>query len=87
VVWPLSLPGLQASLLLSLVPAAGDVVNPRFLGGPNDRMIANTIDNLLLVQLQAPRAAALTLLLMGLISAALLLLLWRGGRLETLPLP
>lgn len=87
VVWPLSLPGLQASLLLSLVPAAGDVVNPRFLGGPNDRMIANTIDNLLLVQLQAPRAAALTLLLMGLISVALLLLLWRGGRLETLPLP
>jgi ABC-type spermidine/putrescine transport system permease subunit I len=50
-------------------------------------MIANTIDNLLLVQLQAPRAAALTLLLMGLISVALLLLLWRGGRLETLPLP
>jgi ABC-type spermidine/putrescine transport system permease subunit I len=37
-----------------------------FLGGPNDRMIANAIENMLLVQLQAPRAAALTLVLMAL---------------------
>jgi spermidine/putrescine transport system permease protein len=76
---------LKAGLLLSLIPAAGDVVNPRFLGGPNQHMIANTIESLLLVQLQAPRAAALTLLLMGLIS----LLVWRlrAGELDPLPLP
>ena len=86
VVWPLSLPGLGAGLLLSLIPAAGDVVNPRFLGGPNDRMIANAIDNLLLVQLQAPRAAALTLVLMALITVAVVLQL-RGRGLEELPLP
>jgi spermidine/putrescine transport system permease protein len=86
VVWPLSLPGLGAGLLLSLIPAAGDVVNPRFLGGPNDRMIANAIDNLLLVQLQAPRAAALTLVLMALITVAVGLQL-RGRGLEELPLP
>ncbi len=86
VVWPLSLPGLGAGLLLSLIPAAGDVVNPRFLGGPNDRMIANAIDNLLLVQLQAPRAAALTLVLMALITMAVVLQ-WRGRGLEELPLP
>ena len=86
VVWPLSLPGLGAGLLLSLIPAAGDVVNPRFLGGPNDRMIANAIENLLLVQLQAPRAAALTLVLMALITVAVLLQL-RGRGLEELPLP
>lgn len=48
-------------------------------------MIANSIDNLLLVQLQAPRAAALTLVLMALISVAVLLQLRRG--LEELPLP
>ena len=87
VVWPLSLPGLGAGLLLSLIPAAGDVVNPQFLGGPNNRMIANTIENLLLVQLQAPRAAALTLLLMALVSLGLLLLLPRRGGMEELPLP
>jgi len=66
VVWPLSRPGLASALLLSLIPAAGDVVNPLFLGGPNERMIANAIENLLLVQLQAPRAAALALVLMAL---------------------
>ncbi|MCT0224898.1 ABC transporter permease [Synechococcus sp. CS-1328] len=86
VVWPLSLPGLGAGILLSLIPAAGDVVNPLFLGGPNERMIANTIDNLLLVQLQAPRAAALTLVLMALITLAVLLQL-RGRGIEELPLP
>jgi spermidine/putrescine transport system permease protein len=48
VVWRLSLPGLWAGIWLSLIPAAGDVVNSRFLGGPNDRMIANAIENLLL---------------------------------------
>ena len=84
--WPLSRPGLISGLLLSLIPAAGDVVNPRFLGGPNDRMIANTIETLLLVQHEAPRAAALTLLLMALISLAVLPRL-RGRALEELPLP
>ena len=85
VVWPLSLPGLSAGLLLSLIPAAGDVVNPRFLGGPNQQMIANTIENLLLVQLQAPRAAALTLLLMALITVGVWMFRRRG--LQELPLP
>ena len=85
IVWPLSLPGLNAGLLLSLIPAAGDVVNPRFLGGPNQQMIANTIESLLLVQLQAPRAAALTLLLMALITLAVWQLRRRG--LQELPLP
>ncbi|MCX5955179.1 MAG: ABC transporter permease [Cyanobacteria bacterium] len=86
VVWPLSLPGLGAGILLSLIPAAGDVVNPKFLGGPNDRMIANAIETLLLVQLQAPRAAALTLVLMALITLAVLLQL-RGRGVDDLPLP
>ncbi|MEB3318046.1 MAG: ABC transporter permease [Cyanobacteriota bacterium] len=85
VVGPLSLPGLNAGLLLSLIPAAGDVVNPRFLGGPNEQMIANTIESLLLVQLQAPRAAALTLLLMALISLGVWRL--RRGGLEEPLLP
>jgi len=86
VVWPLSRPGLASGLLLSLIPAAGDVVNPLFLGGPNERMIANTIDNLLLVQLQAPRAAALTLVLMALVSLAVWLQLRAGGS-EPMVLP
>lgn len=86
VVWPLSRPGLASGLLLSLIPAAGDVVNPLFLGGPNERMIANTIDNLLLVQLKAPQAAALALVLMALISLAVWLQL-RSGAADDLALP
>lgn len=86
VIFPLSLPGLRAGVLLSLIPAAGDVVTPRFLGGPDDRMVANTIENLLLVQLQAPRAAALTLVLMALVSGLLVLQL-RDGGVDELPLP
>ena len=84
--WPLARPGLVSGLLLSLIPAAGDVVNPRFLGGPNERMIANTIENLLLVQQRTPEAAALTAVLMLLISTAVLLAL-RGRALRELPLP
>lgn len=83
--WPLSRPGLVSGVLLSLIPAAGDVVNPRFLGGPNERMIAGTIESLLLVQRQAPQAAALTLVLMALISVTAVVLL-RGRALEELPL-
>lgn len=79
VVWPLSRPGLAAGLMLSVVPAAGDVVNPQFLGGPNERMIANSIDNLMLVQLQAPQAAALTLVLMAVVIVGLLLVGRRRG--------
>ena len=84
--WPLSRPGLVSGVLLSHIPAAGDVVNPRFLGGPNERMIAGSIENLLLVQRQAPQAAALTLLLILLISLTAALLL-RGRALAELPLP
>lgn len=84
--WPLARPGLVSGVLLSLIPAAGDVVNPRFLGGPNQRMIAGAIESLLLVQRQAPQAAALTLVLMALISILAALML-RGRRLQELRLP
>ncbi|MFM7312550.1 MAG: ABC transporter permease [Cyanobium sp.] len=84
--WPLSRPGLVSGVLLSLIPAAGDVVNPRFLGGPNDRMIANVMENLLLVQQRAPQVAALTLVMMALISCGLVAML-RGRSLQELPLP
>jgi spermidine/putrescine transport system permease protein len=84
--WPMSRPGLISGVLLSLIPAAGDLVNPRFLGGPNQRMIANTIENLMLVQHRAPQAAALTLVLVSLITTLAVLLL-RGRGLEQLPLP
>jgi spermidine/putrescine transport system permease protein len=86
VVWPLTLPGVMAGLVLSLIPAAGDVVNAQFLGGPNNRMIGNVVQNLMLVQRQLPKAAALALLLMTLMTAAVLAYVRRHGS-EELTLP
>ena len=86
VVWPLTLPGVMAGVVLSLIPAAGDVVNAQFLGGPNNRMIGNVVQNLMLVQRQLPKGAALALLLMTLMTAAVLAYVRRHGS-EELTLP
>ena len=86
VVLPLSLPGVMAGCVLSLIPAAGDVVNAQFLGGPTNRMIGNVVQNLMLVQRQLPKGAALALLLMLLMTAAVLALVRQRG-VEDLPLP
>jgi spermidine/putrescine transport system permease protein len=86
VVWPLSKPGLAAGLTLSLVPAVGDVIHPQLLGGANDRMVGNALQNLVLVQRDLPHAAALTLLLMVLLVITVLVGL-RGGARRDLPLP
>jgi spermidine/putrescine transport system permease protein len=86
VVFPLTLPGLAAGVVLSLIPAAGDVVNAQFLGGPNNRMVGNVIQSLMLVQRQLPKGAALALLLMTLMTAAVLAYVRRHGS-EELTLP
>ena len=64
VVWPLSLPGVVAGTLLTFIPAAGDFVNAKFLGTPQQSMIGNVIDSRFLVVLDYPTAAALSFLLM-----------------------
>ncbi|MCS5693574.1 ABC transporter permease [Cyanobium sp. FGCU-6] len=79
VVLPLSAPGLAAGIVLSLIPAAGDVVNPQFLGGPNNRMIGNVMQSLMLVQRQLPRGAALALVLMALMTATVVVHVRRHG--------
>ena len=52
VLLPLSLPGLEAGLLLVLIPATGSFIEPQILGGPNGLMLGsvindqiNTVDN------------------------------------------
>ena len=53
------LPGLVAGTLLTFIPAAGDYINAQLLGTPRQYMIGNVIDNMFLVQLDYPTAAAL----------------------------
>jgi spermidine/putrescine transport system permease protein len=62
---PLTAPGIVAGTLLTFIPAMGDYVNAFFLGGPNNKMIGNTIQSLYIVQRDYPTAAALSFVLMA----------------------
>ncbi len=72
VVLPLSFPGLFAGGLLTFIPAAGDFINAQLLGGPRTTMIGNVIQNQFLVQSNYPVAAALSVVLMVIVTAAVL---------------
>jgi spermidine/putrescine transport system permease protein len=65
VVFPLSLPGVFAAILLTSIPAVGDYLNATVLGGPGDAMIGNVISDEFLTARDYPEAAALAFLLMA----------------------
>jgi spermidine/putrescine transport system permease protein len=69
VIFPLSIPGVFAGVLLTFVPAMGDYVNASILGGTKTTMIGNIIQLEYLTNFHYPIAAALSFILM----AALLL--------------
>ncbi len=76
---PLSMPGVVAGTLLTFIPSAGDYINSELLGTPQERMIGNVIDNLFLVQLDYPAAAASSVLLMIAIVCLVLFYVRRAG--------
>jgi spermidine/putrescine transport system permease protein len=65
---PLSTPGIVAGALLTFIPAVGDYINANFLGGPNNRMIGNVVQGLYLTERNYPLAAALSFVLMALVT-------------------
>ena len=69
---PLSLPGVFAGTLLTFIPASGDFVNAQYLGGPRQTMIGNIVQNLFLVQNRYTSAAAISFILMIIITIAVL---------------
>jgi spermidine/putrescine transport system permease protein len=73
VVLPLSLPGVFAGSLLTFIPAAGDFINAQFLGGPRNTMIGTVVQNQFLVQGDLPTAAALSFILMIIITIGTLI--------------
>lgn len=73
VILPLSLPGVVAGTLLTFIPAVGDFVNAKLLGGARDLMIGNVIQSLFLVRLDYPAAAALSFILMAFILVGVML--------------
>lgn len=64
VTWPLSLPGVIAGTLLTVIPAAGDYVNVQLLGNPQQTMMGNVIENKFLSVVDYPAAAAISITLM-----------------------
>jgi spermidine/putrescine transport system permease protein len=72
VVLPLSLPGVFAGSLLTFIPAAGDFINAQLLGSPNQQMIGTVIQNQFLEVRDYPLAAALSFVLMALITVVVL---------------
>lgn len=64
VVFPLSLPGLMAGLLLCFVLAAGSYVTPEILGSTRDALFGNIIFDTIMGQLNWPMGATLSLVLL-----------------------
>lgn len=73
VILPLSLPGVFAGSLLTFIPALGDFINAELLGSPNQQMIGTVIQNQFLDVRDYPLAAALSFVLMVVITSGVLL--------------
>ena len=58
------MPGIVAGVLLTFIPAAGDFINAKLLGTPQQTMIGNVIQSRYLVLNDYPTATALSLMLM-----------------------
>jgi spermidine/putrescine transport system permease protein len=65
VVFPLTIPGVFAGVLLTFVPATADYVNASVLGGTGQTMIGNVIQTLYLQNDDYPGASALSIVLMA----------------------
>ncbi len=78
---PLSLPGIVSGTLLTFIPASGDFINASasFLGSAQTSMVGNVIEANFLGLLNYPAAAALSVILMGIILLIVWLYVRRSG--------
>jgi spermidine/putrescine transport system permease protein len=65
VIFPLSLPGIFAGVVITFVPVSSDFVNAHILGGPTNTMIGNVIQNQFLTFRDYPAGSAMSFILMG----------------------
>lgn len=73
VIFPLSLPGVFAGTLLTFIPASGDFINAHLLGDVNKPVIGGVIQARFLQAGDYPTAAAISIVLMLIITTAVLL--------------
>ncbi|GAB2177711.1 ABC transporter permease [Dongia sp. agr-C8] len=76
---PLSLPGVIASTLLVFIPTVGDYVTPSLVGGPTGVMVGNTIQSLFGQRNDGPLGAALSAVVMLIVTIIVCLFLWAVG--------
>jgi spermidine/putrescine transport system permease protein len=73
VILPLSLPGIFAGTLLTFIPATGDFINASLLGNPQTSVIGNVVQTQFLNRNDYPTAAAISFVLMAIITALVLI--------------
>ena len=76
---PLSLPGVIASTLMVFIPTVGDYVTPSLVGGPTGVMVGNTIQTLFGQRNDGPLGAALSAVVMLIVTLIVCLFLWAVG--------
>jgi spermidine/putrescine transport system permease protein len=73
VILPLSLPGVFAGTLLTFIPAMGDFINAERLGNQNTAVIGSAVQSQFLEQSDYPTAAAMSFVLMAIITLGVLI--------------
>ena len=73
---PLSAPGTIGAALLVFIPTVGDYVTPTLVGGPGGTMIGNTIQALFGQHNDGPLGAALSIVMMLIVTLLVCLFLW-----------
>jgi spermidine/putrescine transport system permease protein len=76
---PLSMPGTIAAALLVFIPTVGDYVTPTLVGGPSGIMIGNSIQTLFGKANDGPLGAAVSIVMMLVVTAIVCLFLWAVG--------
>ncbi len=79
---PLSMPGVIASSLLVFIPTVGDYVTPKLVGGTTGIMIGNVIQSQFGKANNWPMGAALSIIMMIVITLLICLFLWGTKRMR-----
>ncbi|TXH38939.1 MAG: ABC transporter permease [Rhodospirillaceae bacterium] len=77
---PLSMPGTLASTLLVFIPTVGDYVTPALVGGTSGMMLGNVIQSLVTRSDNAPMGAAVSIVMMLVVTLIVCLFLWTTGQ-------
>jgi spermidine/putrescine transport system permease protein len=80
VILPQSISGVLVGSILVFIPTLGAFVTPDLLGGANEMMAANLIQNQVLMTRDWPFASAISIILMSIVLLALMLYIHFTGQ-------